>query len=179
MAYSKLQQVIADFGLGFQTVNQLAANIKATGDSLAFDHGNALPARPASGQGQYNFNLLGLHNGGGVPRAVVKTSLVTTTVGTQSNVFDWRSNNSAVTSVTRFSKGQYFVTVAGVPAFYAQGTIQQTALAQVYLPPSCWCFQNALQGPVGVWVELLSLSAGAFVLTDLPFFLAIYGLPPA
>lgn len=177
MSYSKIQKVVQDNGIGFRTLNQLAANIQAVPDGLAVDHGTENVAANQKVNGAYTLRYLGGHPGGGVPRAVVKTLLYTPFGGGLANGVDWASNSALVTGVSRFSTGQYFVGVTGLPAFYGRAVVLQTAIATV-ATAQCWTYYNAAQSPTGVWVQLYANAAGAFGLVDMAFCLTIYGIAP-
>jgi hypothetical protein len=176
VSYSKLQQVITDFGLGFQGVNQLAANIIATATQMLVAHGNKAATYYQNLSNVFDFQFLGLHNGGGVPRCTMVAGVYPKPQGTVAQIV-WQSN-PIITSFTRISTGIYFAGVSGLPSFFAHAVAIGASTADVNLPPECQCNVDPTQGGVGVYVSTRALVAGAFTLTDMSFCLTLQGQAP-
>jgi hypothetical protein len=179
LGYVKLQKVIQDFSLGLQYANQLAANVDAVASGMADQHGTEWGSGVGPGiifasLSPYNFNGLGRHNGGGIPRATLYCSPQSLLVGGTVEVIQWCSN-PVVTSIGKFGTGQYFFGIAGLTNFFGHGAAIATSSAPTRLPPACWAWTDPLKGPVGLWVQLYDLAAGAFSFADVPFALTIYG----
>jgi len=176
VSYSKLQKVITDFGLGFQTVNQLALNIQATATELLVAHGQRVPSLSQILSNAFSFQNLGLHNGGGVPRCTMVAGVYPKPQGTVASIV-WQSN-PIITGITRISTGIYFVGVAGLPSFLAHAVAAGASTSDVNLPPECQCNTDPAAGAIGVSVSTYALVAGAFTLTDMGFSLTIQGQAP-
>lgn len=172
MSYLKLYKVITDLGLGLQYVNQLGANIDAVAAGLAAQHGTNYPAATGTASAPYDFNALGRHNGGGVPRCTLYSN--GPQLSSFTAVIPWQSN-PIVTNVFRWSTGQYLFSIAQLGAFWGHAVALQGSVSTVRIPPRCWAQTSTGSGGVGLWVNTYDLVAGAFALADTPFALTIYG----
>jgi hypothetical protein len=182
-SYVKQQKVITDFALGFQGVNQLGLNLKSVKDALSVAHGTKIGGNQVGGNfglgggvgntSPNDYSNQGHHNGPGVARSVAALQVQTPLVGAQTVSVSW-IGHPVIQSISKVATGEYFVAIQGLGSFWGHAVALQTAVASVRIPPACW---SSFSGYVGIFVQLYDLSGGAFVATDLPFCLTVYGPP--
>lgn len=200
MAYSKLQKVIQDFALGYQTVNQASDNIDAVRTDYFVKHGSQTipslgdPTKPSinfgSGPnggltsqpqaGSQPWLKYGRHNDPLNPRGVVYINVFLITLGSTSTSLP--SLNLTVSSdwigvPTRLSQGQYFFPLFGMgqygfghPQPYAASSATAARIAQAR-----YFAPGDPTYATGLYVSLYELDAGAWTPTDYSFSIPIWG----
>lgn len=179
MAFVKLFYVIQDSPVGYQTVNQLAANTKDLHDRLETEHGTVeyLPGvLQKGGKPVFDFNVLGRHNTEEVPRSVGVAELALAPAATIGVSFNWAG--PGIGAVWKVGTGDYLIPVVGLSRFRAKVSHRGSSTI-MYLPPQVRPFYpSAANGNnVGIRVRFFKLDAGDFVAADNSFSIALYGTP--
>ncbi len=170
MAYVKLYKFIGDSRLGYQTVNQLAANVDEMRTAMYVQHGGEEPAA------QDAFDRLGHHNITEIPRGVANLITYSTGLLAIDAKFTW--TQPAMPSVWRVGIGEYVVRVVGLSEFWGKVSCFGSS-GTTYLEPQCRSFYpvatNGFNAGLHIWTYVLS--GGDFVANDVPFSIALHGIP--
>lgn len=171
--YAKLPLMAQDYPLGYQTVNQAADNIEAVRAAFAAEHllgfGGGIPTLPPPPGGAYS---TGHHNVATIVRSLVTCTPLTVApgvIGLQAN----KSYPRWTPYVTRYGVGTVFISVAGLVGFYGVPMVRDNGTNPNLIQTVSRATTNSQAG--GVLCTTFSLSAGAFVLTDFPFSIFVYG----
>ncbi len=178
MAWSKLYKVIVDGPIGYQTMNQLADNAADIRTQMLAEHGDVeyLPGIAKKGAPTVDYHRLGRHDLIEIPRTVAITAL--TFISTTQLGVELKWNGVGIPSVTKLAEGEYELPVLGLSTFWAKVTTQGGSTV-TYLEPQVRPFYpSAANGSgAGLRVYTFGLVGGAFVPTDMPFAVALYGEP--
>jgi hypothetical protein len=164
MAYAKMPLVVQDYPVGYQSVNQAQDNLEAIRAAIVAEHTNADLIGNVGGGGA--------HTGQVIPRAVVELFFQRAGFGGVM-LPAIRSSSPRITAVQRLATGVFSFSYSGSDGFYALAEPSDNGTNPNFI--ACESVPASTGVPAYITCKCFSLSAGDFVATDYPFFLAVYG----
>jgi hypothetical protein len=188
MTFVKLPTVCQDYGLGYQSVNQLADNMDAVRELYAAKHGSIIPFVPVgiaghggpagALNGAQAWEIYGRHNDLKIPRAVARVDVFIGLGGGSfvSGVFPTlQVASSLIQGYVRSGVGEYVIRISGnIPVAFGPVACQQSSSGPTRFARTRFALQGDTAAYTGIYISLFDLSAGDFIAADYGFSLPIY-----
>lgn len=168
MAYSRLVEVVTDYALGYQSINQCRDNLDAILLAADVEHFARDVAAGAEEPGRW----WGRHNTPKVPRAVGKVTVYLTPGNRYTAVLGGAS--ASVGPIRWEATGVFFAEVYGLTEFYAVCQPHVSVAVNRFIVSRPWYPVPPQKS--GIYFACYELISGVWTLTDYDFCMTLYGV---